>query len=88
MSWHKMVMTCNCTYIECSEVSLSVILFSQHNYMCIKISNTVFSLYNNMIYVNIIYIHMYMYIYYLVGGFTPPEKILVILDHHPNYWGT
>jgi hypothetical protein len=56
--------------------------------MCIKISNPVFSLYNNMIYVNIIYIHMYMYIYYLVGGFTPPEKILVILDHHPNYWGT
>jgi hypothetical protein len=23
----------------------------------------------------------------LIGGFNPPEKILVRLDHHPNYWG-
>jgi hypothetical protein len=23
----------------------------------------------------------------LNGGFYPPEKILVRLDDHPNYWG-
>ena len=23
----------------------------------------------------------------VIGGFNPPEKILVRLDHHPNYWG-